>query len=478
METPSHNLQQSLIPSQLPQKIDAGYPPKPVPSSDQGNSRKRPNIFLAILLVLALAASATALSLSLVADNSNPSATDVAREILAAGNNGQSSALADGDADPEILATNLADDQSSVVPPLLTQPNADPGDEVIADGTTASTHTEDGATDFEDFRSLGPVVDKLLPAAVTISYTYTNPETGGEFASSGSGFIYDRSGLVVTAAHVVTFDGQPTDEIADPDLTQVLLELNNGDIVEGRILGLDRALDVALVEFDPEGLEFEVAQLADIEEAQVGDWVIAVGSPFGLTNSVTAGIISAKDRVINAMFDLSSNILIPTIQNDAPTNSGNSGGMLTNAQGEILGINILIQTTGNRFGDTQGNIGIGFAVPVDLVLKVIDKIQANEQLVYGSLGVTVSSQRDIATGAFVEEVVGGSPADRAGMTVGDRIHTFNSEDIIDIRDLISKVQLTEPGTTVTLGISRNNQELEVFPTLQESQIESQTLLFN
>lgn len=478
MEQQDHDFQQSLIPSQLPLKITAGSPPKLTPSSGKGRSGKHVSKVLAIFMVLALAASATALSLTLLTDNSNPSAAEVAREILAASSNvQQSSTQDDGGTDAEILAANLADTLGDAVAPLLTQPSTGLSNDVIVDSTTAGIE-QGNSTGFEDFRSLGPVVANLKPAAVTISFTHTDPATNAEFTSFGSGFIYDRSGLVVTAAHVVTFVNQSTNEIADVDLAEVLVELNNGDVVEARILGMDRALDVALLEFDPQGLEFEVARIADIEEAQVGDWVIAVGSPFGLTNSVTAGVISAKDRVTRAKFDPSSNILIPTIQNDAPTNSGNSGGMLTNAQGEILGINILIQTTGNNFGDTQGNIGIGFAVPIDLIIRVIEKIQANEQFVYGSLGVTVSSQREVATGAFVEEIIADSPADRAGMLVGDRIHTFNSEKVIDIMDLISKVQLTEPGTTVTLGVTRGDQELEITPTLEQSEIESQTLLFN
>ncbi len=465
-----------LIPAPLPEKhspnqsqrtsgSDGGSVSNSGAGSNGGSGlvfSKRLSSLLAIFIILALVAAGTALGVTLMSDRSGPSVTEVAREILVVSNETSDIAAEADDSQAETEG-----ESEPTIGRALVQ---------ATQNLELSNEPENSEDDEEESlpKSLSPVVDKLLPTAVTIYYRI--PDT--LFGSTGSGVIYDEEGLIITAAHVVVLNDPNTNEIIDPEDAELLVELSNGEVVEAEIVGLDQAVDVALLRFDPTGLEFEVAKIGDVDEAKAGDVAIAIGSPYGLKNSVNVGFISALDRVARANFEPNSPIQVPAIQTDAPINSGNSGGMLANVDGEILGINVYIQTTRTTFGQAAGNLGIGFAVPIDLALRVVNKILLGEELVYGSLGITGTSNPQEGIGAEVVQVNANTAAARAGLQVGDRIFSYNSEKIVEMTDLISKVQFTEPGTRAVLGILRNGQEIEVLVSIDESEIESETLIYN
>ena len=465
---PGESSARELIPSLLPVSVRPTPPAVPAVPVAAGKPR---GVFLsrgwvaalATFMVLALGAAGVALGITLTEGNSAPTAVDVARELEQLVNDSQSG---DEPAIDTVAVSNQDSEAASIIQSAVGQiPNTGSDEPSAADGSALPSSYRYLP------RSLSGVVEDLLPSAVTIYYSIPNTSLGG----TGSGVIYDRSGLIITAAHVVTLD---TARLSGVDTSQeeVLIELNSGDVVRAEIVGFDRAIDIAVLRFDPAGLEFEVAKSADLSQTEAGDIAIAVGSPYGLTNSVNVGFISSVNRSTQASFDFNSRILVPAIQTDAPINSGNSGGMLANIDGEVLGINVSIQTTTSTFGDSAGNLGIGFAVPMDLAMRVADKILQGEQFIYGSLGITGSANRQEGTGAFVAEIVADSPAAVGGLQPDDRIVGYNSEKIVDMSDLITKVQFTEPGTRVTLEVVRDGVPVRVFVTITQSEIPSETTI--
>ena len=461
-ESPARELIPSLLPVTVRPTPPVAQPTVPaMPGKPRGVFLSRGWVAaLATFMVLTLGAAGAALGITLTEDDSAPTAVDVAREFV---NNPQ---LADEPTTDTVAVSSQDADAVSIIQNAVGQvPNTEPNEPSAADGSGIPLN--------QRFlpRSLSEVVEDLLPSAVTIYYSIPNTSLGG----TGSGVIYDRSGLIITAAHVVTIDNSTLRGV-DTSQEEVLIELNSGDVVRAEIVGFDRAIDIAVLRFDPTGLEFEVAKGADLSQTEAGDIAIAVGSPYGLTNSVNVGFISSVNRSTQASFDFNSRILVPAIQTDAPINSGNSGGMLANIDGEVLGINVSIQTTTSTFGDSAGNLGIGFAVPMDLAMRVANKILLGEQFIYGSLGITGSANRQEGTGAFVAEIVADSPAAVGGLQPDDRIVGYNSEKIVDMSDLITRVQFTEPGTRVTLEVVRDDVPVRVFVTITQSEIPSETTI--
>ena len=450
----------SLLPVTVPPSPPAAAPAPVVPGKPRGVFLSRGWVAaLSAFMVLTLGAAGMALGLTLTEEGAAPTAVDVAREFvnnpqLITESNTDTVAVSNQEAD----AVGIIQNAVGQIPNTANEPSSADGSELPLSQRFLP-------------RSLSTVVEDLLPSAVTIYYSIPNTSLGG----TGSGVIYDRSGLIITAAHVVTLDNASLRGV-DTSQEEVLIELNSGDVVRAEIVGFDRAIDIAVLRFDPTGLEFEVAETADLSQTEAGDIAIAVGSPYGLTNSVNVGFISSVNRSTQASFDFNSRILVPAIQTDAPINSGNSGGMLANIDGEVLGINVSIQTTTSAFGDSAGNLGIGFAVPMDLATRVANKILLGEQFIYGSLGITGSANRQEGTGAFVAEIVADSPAAVGGLQPDDRIVGYNSEKIIDMSDLITKVQFTEPGTQVTLEVVRDGVPVRVFVTITQSEIPSETTI--
>jgi len=264
----------------------------------------------------------------------------------------------------------------------------------------------------------------------------------------GSGFIFMKKGdyyYILTNNHVVR------------DADKIIVTLLNGDVYRGdkvKLVGKDARTDIAVVRIKADK-ELPVAKLGDSDSVEVGDWAIAIGNPFGLTGTVTVGVISAKGR---------SNIPLPEgpdyqdfIQTDAAINFGNSGGPLVNIKGEVIGINTAIQTP------TGGFIGIGFAIPINTAKFVAQQLIEKGKVVRGYLGVKIQEvTADIAEayglerpmGALIAEVQEGYPAAKAGLKSGDLIIKFNGKDVQNVSDLRLMVASTPPGTKVEIEVIR------------------------
>ncbi len=260
--------------------------------------------------------------------------------------------------------------------------------------------------------------------------------------SLGSGFIVRKDGYIVTNAHVVQ------------KAEQIRVKLSNREEYEAKLVGTDDKTDVALIKINPRH-DLPVARLGDSDTLDVGDWVVAIGNPFGLAATVTAGIVSAKGRVIGAgPYD-------DFIQTDASINPGNSGGPLLNTQGEVVGINSAIVS---RSG---GNVGIGFAIPINTARRIIDELRERGRVVRGWLGLSVqdvtpalaqSFGLDHPHGALVVEVEPDGPADKGGLERGDIIIEYNGTRIEESHQLPALAANTPIGDRAEMTVLRNGRE--------------------
>jgi len=260
----------------------------------------------------------------------------------------------------------------------------------------------------------------------------------------GSGFVLTSDGFIMTNAHVV--DG------AD----EVVVTLTDKREFKAKIIGADKRTDVAVVKIEATGLP--AVKLGDVNRLKVGEWVMAIGSPFGLENTVTAGIVSAKQR--------DTGDYLPFIQTDVAINPGNSGGPLINMRGEVVGINSQI------YSRSGGFMGISFAIPIDEATRVSEQLRASGRVSRGRIGVQIDQvTKDVAesiglgkpVGALVRSVESGSPADKAGVEAGDIIVKFDGKTIEKSSDLPRLVGNTKPGTKSTLTVFRRgaNKDLSV-----------------
>ncbi len=268
--------------------------------------------------------------------------------------------------------------------------------------------------------------------------------------SLGSGVIISSDGYIVTNYHVI-------DRAED-----IRVRLWDETEYPARVIGKDEKTDIALLKIEPER-ELPVAPLGDSDKLEVGDWVIAIGNPFGFSHTVTAGIVSAKGRVLGTgPYD-------DFIQTDAAINPGNSGGPLFNIDAEVVGISTAI------FSTSGGNIGIGFAIPINLVKQVVKSLKEKGFVERGWLGVTVQKVTpDIAKsfgldrprGALVADVTKGSPADKAGVQRGDIIIEYNGKSIEGMYELPRLVAATPVGTTVEMKVFRNREVKTLHVTIE------------
>jgi len=259
---------------------------------------------------------------------------------------------------------------------------------------------------------------------------------------AGSGVIISRDGYILTNNHVVEGAKELTVTLAD-----------EGEF-KATIVGRDPKTDLAIVKIDA-GDNLPAANIGDSDRIKVGDWVLAIGNPFGLSHTVTAGIVSAKGREIGAgPYD-------DFIQTDASINPGNSGGPLFNTKGEVIGINTAIVPNGQ---------GIGFAIPINTAKALIPQLETNGEVTRGYLGVNIQSiTPDLSKamkltenkGALVAEVVRGGPADKAGIKAGDVIVSFDGKPVSDSRDLAATVAAAPVGKEAAIGFVRNSKELKV-----------------
>jgi serine protease Do len=268
--------------------------------------------------------------------------------------------------------------------------------------------------------------------------------------SLGSGFIISADGYVLTNAHVI--------DNAD----EVVVKLNDKREFKAKVIGKDKRTDVALVKIDAKGLP--TVTLGDAARLKVGEWVVAIGSPYGFENSVTAGIVSAKGR------SLPGDGYVPFIQTDVAVNPGNSGGPLFNLRGEVVGINSQI------YSRTGGYMGLSFAIPIDIALDVSNQLKGTGKVSRGKLGVVIQEvSPDLAAsfgmkearGAVVSQVEPGGAADKAGIQPGDVIIRFDGKDVPDSASLPRMVGAVKPGSKVKVEVWRNKGVKEVTLTLGE-----------
>lgn len=265
------------------------------------------------------------------------------------------------------------------------------------------------------------------------------PDEGEERSSGvGSGFILSADGYVMTNAHVVE------------GASEVIVTLTDKREYKAKIIGSDKRTDVAVVKIDAKGLP--AVKIGDVNRLKVGEWVMAIGSPFGLENSVTAGIVSAKQR--------DTGDYLPFIQTDVAINPGNSGGPLLNMRGEVVGINSQI------YSRSGGFMGISFAIPIDEAVRVSDQLRTTGKVTRGRIGVQIGQvTKEVAEsiglgkahGALVSAVEPDSPAAKAGIEAGDIIVKYDGKDIDKVADLPRLVGNTKPGTKSAITVFRRGQ---------------------
>jgi serine protease Do len=326
------------------------------------------------------------------------------------------------------------------------------------------------AANLPDFQT---IVEKNTPAVVKILVEYSVDSNSGDGAapnaqempealrrffeyrgappqqqqrprqSMGSGFIISADGYIVTNNHVVQ------------DAEKVTVRLTDRREYEARVVGLDERSDLALLQVEADDLP--VLKLGRPGELAVGEWVLAIGSPFGLDYSVTAGIVSAKGRSLPTE---SRDNYVPFIQTDVAINPGNSGGPLFNLDGDVVGVNSQI------FTRSGGSIGLSFAIPVSVVINVVEQLKASGKVTRGWLGVTIQDVNknlaesfglDRPQGALISQLQEGGPADRGGLLPGDVILRFDGSDIATSADLPHVVGLIRPGTEVKVNIIRERK---------------------
>ncbi len=284
------------------------------------------------------------------------------------------------------------------------------------------------------------------------------PDSGGDLRerSLGSGVIVDSKGYIITNRHVV--DGA--------DRIRVKL-MNDPETVtyDATVVGTDVETDLAVIKIDPKGKSLTAAKMGNSDSMQVGDWVLAIGSPFGLEETVTAGIVSARGRNIVPQRQFQS-----FIQTDAAINPGNSGGPLVNMNGEVIGINTAIYTSGG------GYQGVGFAMPSNTVVGVYNQLIGPEHRVArGSIGVqfnavpnpAVARVYGVSSGVTIADITPNGPAEKAGLKVGDTITSVNGKDVKSGDELVSDISALKPGTTAKLGYIRNGKSTSTEVTIAD-----------
>ncbi len=320
----------------------------------------------------------------------------------------------------------------------------------------------------EDVTTANAVAAKALPSVVTVYCTF--PEGEG----MGSGVIYDTNGNILTNNHVVE------------DAESISVSLN-GESYDAELVGTDASSDLAVLHVDFGDTEVTPMEIGSSSDLQVGDWVMSVGSPFGLESSVSQGIVSALSRSTLLENATGNTLYTNLIQTDATINPGNSGGALVNAEGQLVGICTLYSS------DTESFAGIGYAIPSDYAVEVADKIIAGETVTHAYIGLsmqTVNAQNatrhglSVDSGAYVVEVTEGGPAATAGIQVGDVITSIGGERISSADAAILAVRSHSIGETVQVTVMRGSEELTFDVTLgsdealQQQQEEQQNQTVN
>ena len=326
-------------------------------------------------------------------------------------------------------------------------------DAIRGDDGTVSSLDSNSSTERAPAGAIEQAAKKVLP-----SVTQINVSGKGE-AGSGTGIIISSDGQILTNNHVV--------DVAS-DGGSITVAFNDGSIAKAKVLGRDPVTDLAVIQAEGKS-GLQPAALGDSSSLEVGQQVVAIGSPFGLESTVTSGIISALNRPV-ASSDSSGadQTVFPGIQTDAAINPGNSGGPLIDLQGRVIGINSAIRSNGDTSTDA-GSIGLGFAIPIDLAKNVSKHLVKGEKVEHARIGVTVSAavSKDNITGigAEIQEVTKGSAGDDAGLKKGDIITAVNGDPIVSSNALVASIRGYQPGETITLTYRRGGEKHDTKVTL-------------
>ena len=335
--------------------------------------------------------------------------------------------------------------------PLMTLPDfsslvAREGPAVVNISSTKIVHDSDTDQSSQDSQDNDPFYDffhRFMP---------NSPQAPHDYASKslGSGFIISHDGYILTNAHVID------------DSDEVTVKLTDKREFRAKVIGSDKRADIALIKIRAKNLP--IVPIGDPSTLKVGEWVLAIGSPFGFDNSVTSGIVSAKGR------SLPDENYVPFIQTDVPINPGNSGGPLFNMKGEVVGINSQI------YSRTGGYMGLSFAIPIDVAMNISNQLRENGKVSRGKIGVEIQElNQDLAksfgmkdaNGALVASVEKGGPADQAGIRPGDVIIGFNGKAVESSTELPALVGATKPGTKASVKIWRDGSEQDISMTVGE-----------
>jgi putative serine protease PepD len=296
--------------------------------------------------------------------------------------------------------------------------------------------------------SVAGIAARVSPSVVSIEVN--NGNNGG----TGSGFFLDSSGHILTNNHVIS--------LAATSGASIQVKLANGKNYGAKLVGRDVSYDLAVIKIAV--TDAPALQLGDSDKIQVGDGVIAIGSPLGLTGTVTSGIISAKNRPVTSGGGTRESSFINALQTDAAINPGNSGGPLVDLSGAVVGINSAIATTGSGFGGQSGSIGLGFAIPINQARKTADQLIKNGSSTYPIMGVSLDT-RYTGVGAKIPDEVGsvssGGPADRAGLKPGDIIIEIDGKSVDTADEAIINVRSHNVGDKIKVKFKRQGATKEV-----------------
>ncbi|WP_394813789.1 S1C family serine protease [Streptomyces litchfieldiae] len=326
-------------------------------------------------------------------------------------------------------------------------------DESDGGSSIVSDETDDGDTVARPPESVAGIAEEALPSVVTIEAA-----SGTEGGSGGTGFVYDEEGHILTNNHVVA---------TAADGGTLTATFSDGETYEAEVVGRAEGYDVAVLRLtDLNGRDLEPLAMGDSDEVAVGDATIAIGAPFGLSGTVTTGIVSAKDRpVASSDAQGSSASYMNALQTDASINPGNSGGPLLNADGAVIGINSAIRGSSNGMGEV-GSIGLGFAIPINQAVQVASDLIETGEPVYPIIGASVEPATGETEGAQIveatndgtEPITPNGPADQAGLEPGDVITRFGDTLIDSSPTLISQIWTYAPGDSVEVTYERDGQE--------------------
>ncbi len=314
--------------------------------------------------------------------------------------------------------------------------------------------------------SFAPIAKQADPSVVTITVVVDEVVEGfggrkmrREGKGLGTGFVVDKDGTILTNNHVVAEGGAEASAIS--------VKMSDGKNMPARVVGRDQSTDIAVIHVDPKGLDLKPLPLGDSDGMEVGDWVVAIGNPFGLEHTVSQGIVSAKGRTKEDV-PLDPAGFYDFLQTDASINPGNSGGPLLNLRGEVIGINSAIRANAN---------GVGFAIPINMVKQLLPMLLRDGKVSRSAIGVRIADLRELSDddkeelkitsdkGAVVEYVFGGGPADKAGIKVGDLITAFDGKDVSRGKELQWMASTTGVGKSVTVRVVRDGKPQDLKLTL-------------